>query len=804
MKRDPEIISDIATSPKEYAKYLWEELAAAMERDRSWRHNARLAWQAYRLDDVTVGSDGTKSKQYRQYNLFFSNVEVLKPLVFSRAPTPVVRRQSRPESGKLSEIGAEAAKAMEQILKVLLDQQQRVFTSEMMRVRDDYIIGGRGLARVVYVPPEFTPAPSPIPVEKLDDGSWQTPDRKVVPAAEVKHRTAEDGTEVHEFQPPGGGTLISPERVEIRYADSQSILLGPGRRWEEIGWIAARSYAQKTDIIRSFGQETADRASYHVRRITGMMEDNSILGGGNYDDGGNQEQESPLGYAELWQFFDRYNRRVVWACRNSQSRRDRDRNEDSDSELTILAIFDDDANKLPGFFPFAEPVQTCSANYETTPVPEYMQYRGQLMEIDRITTAVENLTRGIKVAGVCFGADEAIVRQLLEGDETKPVIVPVPDRPDGAVKASDLVDWMPADDISRALQILMQSREAVVAEVYQIVGISDIHRGFSDARETAHAQELKVQSSQSRVDDRKNAFARMLRDCIENMAHIVCARFSDESIISMGQINLPSKQEIEAAAMQMVEQVKAQIGNAMMFEVKPPSEEDRTAAIAEVEQKAQQMLEQTITRDDVLGMLRDVGVRSLLVDVETDSTVAFEERSFVEGTAKTFEAVTRVFEALTIPLQTGSLPPEFPREVLKLLLRQMRMGRSLEGVLEQAPPVEQQPQEPPIDQTKVQVKQMEIDAESKEKALDRDHALQMEQARTEREDIRKRSEVELKRRDQEIALLRANAEEASRERDQILKGQGQILDALAKLAKVQVDEKKVAAAAAKPPGKAAK
>ena len=73
----------------------------------------------------------------------------------------------------------------------------------------------------------------------------------------------------------------------------------------------------------------------------------------------------------------------------------------------------------------------------------------------------------------------------------------------------DPIVWMPIEEIAGTIAGLIEMRRQVIDDVYQIVGLSDIMRGSTEAEETLGAQQLKSQYGSIRIRDKQYELVRV-------------------------------------------------------------------------------------------------------------------------------------------------------------------------------------------------------------------------------------------------------------------------------------------------------
>lgn len=149
----------------------------------------------------------------REYQMFWANIEVLKPSVYSRPPVPVVVPRFR--SGKpVTRLASELLERSTSTAFELTD-----IDSIMKLIRDDLVINGRGVP-------------------------W------------VRYETR-------------GESETKTERVCIEHADRKDFAHDLARKWAEVDWVAKRSWLSRDKMRKRFGKisgKAYQTATYSVRK----------------------------------------------------------------------------------------------------------------------------------------------------------------------------------------------------------------------------------------------------------------------------------------------------------------------------------------------------------------------------------------------------------------------------------------------------------------------------------------------------------------------------------------------------------
>lgn len=121
------------------------EIQLADKNERDWNGNANDAIKRYRHERRRADKKESVKSDW-QFNIFWANVDVMRPHLYGATPKADVRRRYRDQDP--------AAKAAAEILERALDYHIDTtdFDGEMANVILDYLIPSRGVARVRFEP----------------------------------------------------------------------------------------------------------------------------------------------------------------------------------------------------------------------------------------------------------------------------------------------------------------------------------------------------------------------------------------------------------------------------------------------------------------------------------------------------------------------------------------------------------------------------------------------------------------------------------------------------------------------------
>ncbi len=460
-----------ATGPDETVRYWRGELERAERAERDWTRRAEKTVERYRAEKRVDGQ--------RRFNILWANTEILKPAVYSRTPAPDVRRRWLDDDPA----GREAASALERALSYLVDDGG--FDAAMEAVRDDMLLPGRGVARIVY-----EPVIARRPLARADEDVFLLDGRPVEP-------DGFDGETAYVEE-------VIDERVHCRHVFWKDYREQPARCWDEVGWIAFRHSLARAGLVERFGAAG--------RRIP-------LEGSVSAYDGRDRAETAP----------ENARRAVVWEIWDKAKRR----------RVVIADGFDrvveetDDPLGLAGFFPVPEPLYAVKTSDSRIPIPEFTLYQDQALELDELTTRKRHLIAALKARGVYAGVLGEIERLLTEAGENE--MIPVKDwdrfRDKGGLAAA--IEWLPIERIAQVIVSLNAHIAQLKGEIFEITGLSDILRGSTRASETATAQRLKGSFGALRMQPRQRPMERFVRDALRLKAEVIAEHFRPETLARM-------------------------------------------------------------------------------------------------------------------------------------------------------------------------------------------------------------------------------------------------------------------------------
>jgi hypothetical protein len=604
-------------------------------------------------------------------------------------------------------IGRTAAEILERSIEYTLDHVNDFFYVMRLAVQD-YELPGMATVWVRYEPHFHKPE---LPAAE-DEGAKE---------GEQNEETETEGEDV---------TSDSPDKVDedkLKYEEAIIDYVS----WEDSGWSWARTWQE----VRLFWKRAYMDRDELRERFKG-------------DDGLTEEEilQIPLDWspknltdtqiritrkkAVVYEVHDKKERKRYWVVKNFHKLLD-----EREDELG-----------LQRFFPAPRPLMANALSDELLPTPNFTFYQDQANEIDELSTRIVAISKALKVAGV---RDSSAMKDK------------------GGLAGS--FELLPLEAIANTLSQLREQRASLIEDVYQLTGIADIVRGFSDPNETATAQEMKGNFSILRIQDAQMEVQRFARDTIRIVGEIVAGYdietlkqisgvkllTNDEKQRLQLQIQLIQQQQATAQAQQAPPAPQGQGGApggppgtspqqnpapgpqgaaspGMMHPGAAPTMGATAPGQAPPSPEKLALLELP-TWEEVENLLENPVHREFRLDIETDSTIRMDDDAEKQSRV---ELVTAVGGFLDKAVMAGSTAPEIiPMlgELMMFAIRSFKSARPIEQAFEDAMDALQkaasQPKGPPPEVQKAQMEaQTQIQVASMKAKLDGQVAQAQQQA----------------------------------------------------------------------------
>lgn len=636
------------------ATRLIAELGVAEKAMKKWRERAKRIIKRYE------GDRGVEDRT-RRFSMLWSNTQTITPAIYSRPPQPVVSRRFK----DADPVGRLASEVLERSLAYAIDKQDLDGVLRLCAL--DFGLIARAQVWERYVPTygdEVRPEVQVVQVTN-DDATYYKDDKG------NRYESAERGG--------GGFTAQGAAYRPIVYEESRTDFLnwedfgfGVARTWDEVPFVYRRVFMGRKELVKRFGKELGERVPL------------------DWGDKNKSDDERELTCkAAVYEVWEKATRTAYWISR-------------SFSEACLDKR--DDPLGLDGFFPCPRPLFGTLAPGKLNPTPDFIYYGDQSDEIDALTTRIAELQSALKVRGFYAASDQEDLNLLLSAANN--VMIPVKSWQDlsegGGIRGR--VEWWPLDQVVMALKACIELRQQLIADVYQITGVSDIQRGASDPRETYGAQQIKATFGSLRIRDRQNEMVRFARDVLRIKGEVIAEHFGIATLKATTGLAIPTAAEKAQAQLQArQQQLQAQ----------------QTGQPTQLPPEIEKVLGSP-TWEDVIALLRDNAARQFRIDIETDSTIEPNEAEEKARMTEFLAALGQFFAQIgPIVQQVPQSAPMFA-EIVKATVRRFRAGREVEAVVERtmdqiaqgamgggqqaAPP-------PPPDKTPLEVAQVNLQRE---------------------------------------------------------------------------------------------
>lgn len=642
--------SDVEDGPRD-AKFWHLQLRQEDKEFKGWRTRAEETVDRYRDEERKGG---------RKFNILWANIETLKPATFSKSPKPDVRRRYL-DADPLSR---EVAETLERALEFSIDDYD--FERVMMKARDDFLLPGRGQVRIRYKPirdiqrPELTQVEAGFQIPEHQDP--MSMDGMGGPSMIPTFREAYmlNGEEVEPDGEDDEGPYIDTkidETVRCEYVYWKDYRESPARTWEDVWWVAFGHDMTYDDLVENFGEKVAKALPKAKEESEDKVSDG-------------------MQRTRVWEVWDRDERKLVFVC----------------EEHPFILKEEEDPLNLKGFFPCPEPVVLVGTTDNRVPIPEFTMYQDQCADIDDFTDRISSLTKAIKANGAApaslklgelLTAKDGTIQQIVDWEAVAQ---------HGGLQ--NAIQWVPIEQMANVLGVLVQQRDLVKHEIYEVTGLSDILRGDSKASETATAQRIKGTAGASRMQPRQRPMERFARDVLRLKAEVFSEHYDKETLTRM------TGREVT---------------------------------------------------DEMMSLMRDDMMRRFRIDVETDSTVQPDADTDKQ---QTIEFVTAVMQMLQNSAQMPPMLMPLVGEMLKFAVRRFKVGRELEEKIDETIQMASQPQQPQPDP---EMQKAEAEMKLKQQEAEADIMLQREKmaAETQLEGVRLSNEMALEDKRFELEVEKA-------------------------------------------------
>jgi hypothetical protein len=680
---------------------------------QKWERRSKRIVDRY-MDDRAESESTAK-----RYNVLWSNIETLKPFLYSRTPKPVVRQRG----DQTDPVARVASQVLERALIYTLAEEH--FGTSMRNARDDYLLCGRGQAWARYVP-EFKPAEPQVSEEGGSDD--------------------QAGSELGETE-----EVVAHEAAVTDYIHWRDFGHNVARTWEEVDVVWRRVRMDRKALMKRF-PECGKDIPLDVKR-----DDNAPKSA--------RTEEDETARAMIYEMWIKSEKRAVWLSKSYKE------------------MLDDqpDPLQLDHFFPCPRPVYATLSTDSLIPVPDYVQYQDQAGELDDLTGRIGAITKALKAVGVYDASVPALEKILNDGLDNKLIAVDNWGALNEKGGIAGAVEMLPMKEIAETLIQLYEAREKVKSDLYEITGMSDIIRGNTAPEETATAQQIKSNFATKRLDERQREMERFARNAVDLLGNVIAVHFSPETLAQMtGMKLLPEAVKQQIMQAQQAVQAAQQAQGAPQGQPAPQMPPQSAMMAQQAQQFLQSLPPASLEAvnkpswEDVIKLLRDHPRRRFSIDVETDSAVAADDQAEQQARVQFLQMAGQFLEQGAQITQEQPMLAPLLGKMLLFGVQAFRVGRDLqddfEAAVEQMEKAAAQPKQQPPDP-----KMAQVEANARAKNAEMQQNQQLEQQRMAMD--RQRSQMELQH-EAQLEAMKAHFASQADQHKQAMEAQSRQAEAM--------------------------
>jgi hypothetical protein len=625
-KKDSEGESKINSLVKLYLR----EIDRYNRSTSEWYEEAENIEKVY-LDELNTSSDT------RKFALLWTNIETLKPAVYSKLPTVLCSRRYKDRDI----VARTAAELMERATNTSFD----IYGADeaFKLVRDDRLLPGRGQGWVRY---EATI--ERYPDENEIDGETEEP---------VMHER------------------LKSEKVCVDYVHWQDFGHNVARIWSETWLVWRIVYKTEEEVAERWGPEKAAKLSYNARPP--FASENARAG--DTDD-----------YrCKIYELWDKLRGLTSWLADGQR--------DFLESGPPPISFRDGFPCPMPCYATKTSRQLVPRPDYRYYR-DQAKEINDLTDKIHRLTQWL--IVKGFVPGGPSSVADplEEALRDKSNAELfTQVDSFKEWSERGGAAK---LIDWLPIQHVVATLTAAINARNQLIQDVFQLTGISDILRGQSDPNETLGAQELKAQTGSRRQKNTRDDINRWCRDMALLCAEVIAEVFSPRSIAEITgykYVPTPPPQPLMLAPPRLMLPAPGapmpgapmpgpspqEGGMLMPMPMRPPMQpqmgHNGGPGLDDMDGD-----ESLTFGDDVIALLRNDKMRSFRIDVETDQTGQADENLEKQRRVEMLNVVGGFLErGIAIVAKAPEMGPVI-QEFLQITARGFRTGKGLEDILDRA------------------------------------------------------------------------------------------------------------------------
>jgi hypothetical protein len=622
---------------------IWtKEIENAINYEKKWHDEAE--------DNFAIHNNEGQSED--RYNVFWSNTQTLRPLLFSRLPKANITQRFLDDN----ETNRIASEMMERSIDLYLKDSDA--ETVISKCRDDFLIGGRGVARVCYDPESEV---------ELEDGSIEMDD--------------------------------SEKKCRIEYVDWKHFRMSTDKEWCNVKWIAFRHYKNRSELIEDFGEKKGNAVELNSTRL-------------NNNKNKNNENEL-FKMAEVWEIWDKESRSVLFLAINGGGVLLS--NEEDPYNLKnffpVASPLGSNSNPID-----LRPIPLYRQYKAQAEELNLIDVRiRSLVEQCKVTGIYSSIAEASDMEGLFNGNDGSFTPMLSTGNQRvqdlimfKPLgeiiatIAQLNDRKDRVIFS--IRDITGISDIVRGVTTASETATAqqlkgnfAISRIQPLqkeleFWVRDLIRLLCELTVENYGLDELAQMTQLKIVDIK---------AIERAEQLKIDAFILNEAKSSTDLNNP---EEVARLEQINEQAKEQFKKTM----KKPLEDLKGYAIT-----PEQIPE-------LEKLIRNDRLRTFAIDVETDSTIKIDQQQEKADRIEYIRSISEFSNSFFPMVQAGIITPDAFKQFMLFISKPFKVGRMVEeSLVEQE---EQEPKGPSVEemlaQAEIQIKQQELQLKAQKQEID--------------------------------------------------------------------------------------
>ena len=373
---------------------------------------------------------------------------------------------------------------------------------------------------------------------------------------------------------------ITAQRMEIEHYSWKHFGWEPSKAWADVGWVYFTHSMKRKEILDKYQVDAAE----------------------------DESEEDGSTYANIYEIYDKTSRTVIVIA----------------DQFKVPLEIRQDQLELEGFFPCPEPMATNVLTDKYIPYTDFKYYHKQYTQLNVISERVNRLTNKTNTAAFYDSSFSELAKLPTSKDGQ---FIPVEDliaKLEGTNRLESIIAEQPMAAAQGVMAMLMESKEYLQREVFEILGIGDIMRGESNPQDGVETNKLKSAYGTLRIRQKQGTVDRFCRDIFRLMAEVIAEHFEP-----------------------------AVLGKVSGIEMTP----------------------------EIVAILKDDFLRNVSIDIETSSTNAVEMAERKREEVDSLQSLITGFTELFGAMQQGVMPEEVGRELMLMIVSAQGYTGNIEEIL---------------------------------------------------------------------------------------------------------------------------